>query len=308
MRTVTLPVEGLNFATCARGIEKRLGALAAVSAADASYVTQTVTVTYDERQIAEDALRDLVTDCGFACGGPLTAMDRPQASVQASRGTNPSAEESMPEMRHEHPTVTEPAEADHDAMAHTDMGAHGGMHDMSDPAMAKAMEADMRQRFFIALVLTIPIILYSPLGVHVLHIQMPSFGVNPNWILLILTTPVVWYCGWTFHAGAYRALRNRALDMNVLVSLGVLVAYLFSVFATLFAPTVETSFDAAAMLVTFVLFGHWMEMRSRRGSSDALNALLRLAPTQANLIGPDAQIISVPVEQVHVGDLLLLRP
>jgi len=317
MRTVTLPVEGLNFATCARSIEKRLGALAAVAEVDASYVTQTVTVTYDEREIGETSLRDLVRDCGFACGGPLTAMDRSQASVQASHGTNPSAEESMPEMRHEHPTVTESAEADHDTMAHADMGAHGthgthgmhgGMHDMSDPAMAKAMEADMRRRFFIALVLTIPIILYSPLGVHVLRIQMPSFGLNPNWILLILTTPVVWYCGWTFHSGAYRALRNRALDMNVLVSLGVLVAYLFSVFATLFAPTVETSFDAAAMLVTFVLFGHWMEMRSRRGSSDALNALLRLAPTQANLIGPDGQITGVPVEQVHVGDLLLLRP
>ena len=316
MRTVTLPVEGLNFATCARSIEKRLGALAAVAEVDASYVTQTVTVTYDERQIGETNLRALVTDCGFACGGPLTAMGRSQAPAQASHGTNPTAEVSTPEMRHEHPTEIEPAEADHDTMVHTDMGAHGtphggmhgGMHDMSDPAMAKAMEADMRRRFFIALVLTIPIILYSPLGVHVLRIQMPSFGINPNWILLILTTPVVWYCGWTFHSGAYRALRNRALDMNVLVSLGVLVAYLFSVFATLFAPTVETSFDAAAMLVTFVLFGHWMEMRSRRGSSDALNALLRLAPTQANLIGPDGQITSVPVEQVHVGDLLLLRP
>src|SRR2546428_12325935 len=96
--------------------------------------------------------------------------------------------------------------------------------------------------------------------------------------------------------------------MNVLVSLGVLVAYLFSVFATLFAPQVDTSYDAAAMLVTFVLFGHWMEMRSRRGSSDALNALLRLAPSQANVIRPNGEIETVPVEQVQVGDLLLLRP
>src|SRR5947209_7357497 len=88
----------------------------------------------------------------------------------------------------------------------------------------------------------------------------------------------------------------------------LLVAYLFSVFATLFAPQVDTSYDAAAMLVTFVLFGHWMEMRSRRGSSDALNALLRLAPSQANVIRPNGEIETVPVEQVQVGDLLLLRP
>jgi Cu2+-exporting ATPase len=96
--------------------------------------------------------------------------------------------------------------------------------------------------------------------------------------------------------------------MNVLVSLGVLVAYLFSVFATIFAPQVETSYDAAAMLVTFVLFGHWMEMRSRRGSSDALGALLRLAPAQANVIAADGQVHTIPVEQVQVGNLLQLRP
>src|SRR5207244_10724232 len=96
--------------------------------------------------------------------------------------------------------------------------------------------------------------------------------------------------------------------MNVLVSLGVLVAYFFSVYVTFFAPQVETSYDAAAMLVTFVLFGHWMEMRSRRGSSDALNALLRLAPSQANVIRPDGEVRTVPVEQVQVGELLMPRP
>jgi Cu2+-exporting ATPase len=182
-------------------------------------------------------------------------------------------------------------------------------HDMSDPAMAAAMEADMRRRFWVALVLTIPIVLYSPLAVTLFHLRLATpFGVSPNWVMLVLATPVVWWCGWIFHNGAWRALRNRSLDMNVLVSLGVLVAYLFSAFATLVAPGVETSFDAAAMLVTFVLFGHWMEMRSRRGSSDALNALLRLAPAQANLIGPDGQPRTVPVEDVRVGDLLLLRP
>jgi P-type Cu2+ transporter len=175
--------------------------------------------------------------------------------------------------------------------------------------MARAMEADMRRRFWVALAFTIPIVLYSSLGTEVLRLHLPlPFGLPRNWLLLVLTTPVVWWCGWIFHSGAWRALRNRSLDMNVLVSLGVLVAYLFSAFATIFAPQVETSFDAAAMLVTFVLFGHWMEMRSRRGSSDALNALLKLAPSQANVIDADGAIHTKPVEQVQVGDLLLLRP
>jgi P-type Cu2+ transporter len=361
MKTVILPVHGMNCASCARGIEKRLSALHGVASVDASYVTQTVTVTFDERHISEETLRDLVSDCGFACGEPMAAERMLHAAATAEReremapavperamphdhaamehaghagmaqaAAERSPEPAAPPAHAGHATPAQPAPAahaphaeeqpvNHAAMGHTeaapaetahDAMAHAGMaHDMSDPAMAKAMEVDMRLRFWVALILTIPIVLYSPLAVTLFHLRLPTpFGISPNWVMLVLTTPVVWWCGWVFHSGAWRALRNRSLDMNVLVSLGVLTAYLFSAFATLFAPSVETSFDAAAMLVTFVLFGHWMEMRSRRGSSDALNALLRLAPAQANLIGPDGQPRTVPVEDVRVGDLLLLRP
>ena len=365
MKTITLPVRGMNVASCASGIEKRLDAIQGVAAADASYVTQTVSVTFDERSISEETLRDLLKDCGFACGEPMMAerMLHAAATAERERGMAPSAEHAMPghagmehagmahapterppeapppgavsvERPHEHVAPAQPpaapaAPAEHPAMAHGEMAhgemahgemaraeaahdamAHAGMaHNMSDPAMAAAMEADIRLRFWVALALTVPILLYSPLAVTLLQLRLATpFGVSPNWVMFVLATPVVWWCGWIFHSGAWRALRNRSLDMNVLVSLGVLVAYLFSAFATLFAPGVETSFDAAAMLVTFVLFGHWMEMRSRRGSSDALNALLRLAPAQANLIGPDGQPRTVPVEEVRVGDLLLLRP
>src|SRR5258708_1642080 len=343
MKTMTAPVQGMNFATCATSIEKRLGALPAISEVNASYATQTVTITYDEHRLDEGTLRALVQDCGFACGQPMTAVHLLHAAAEAEREGVPvslgrataddvavvaaparapagaaASAAPMPAQGH--------AVQEHAAHAATDMdmdmdmehgrsaerghGSQGSMiHDMSDPAMAAAMEADMRRRFFVALVLTIPIVLYSSLGTSVFRLHLPTpFGVPANWLLLVLTTPVVWWAGWIFHSGAWRALRNRSLDMNVLVSLGVLVAYLFSAFATLFAPTVETSFDAAAMLVTFVLFGHWMEMRSRRGSSDALNALLRLAPTQAQVISSDGEVRTVPVEDVHVGDLLLLRP
>ena len=304
METVTLPVKGLNFAGCAREIEKHLGKLAPIAQVHASYVSQTVTITYDETRLGEAQLRELVKDCGFACGAPLTRFPGPNGTV--SQRT---------EAAHAHRTMGHPAmedRAEASAPAKMDMGIvdHSMMgHDMSDPAMARAMEADMRNRFFVSLVLTIPVVLYSPLGVNLFKLHLPTpFGISPNWVLLVLATPIVWWGGWIFHSGAWRALRNRTLDMNILVSLGVLVAYFFSVFVTFFAPHIETSYDAAAMLVTFVLFGHWMEMRSRRGSSDALNALLRLAPSQANVIRPNGEVETVPVEQVQVGDLLLLRP
>jgi P-type Cu2+ transporter len=299
MRTVTLPVKGLNFAGCAREIEKHLGKQEPIKQVEASYISQMVTISYDETKLNEAQLRQMVKNCGFACGEPLTTFTGPNTTVPQPT----KAPEAQPVMAH--PAIEHRAHVE--APAKMDMG--GMDHDMSDPAMARAMEADMRNRFFVSLLLTIPVVLYSPLGVNLFKLHLPTpFGISPNWVLLVLATPVVWWGGWIFHSGAWRALRNRTLNMNVLVSLGVLVAYFFSVFATFFAPLVETSYDAAAMLVTFVLFGHWMEMRSRRGSSDALNALLRLAPSQANVIGPDGEVQTVPVEQVQVGDMLLLRP
>jgi Cu2+-exporting ATPase len=315
MKTVTLPVKGLNFAGCAPEIEKQLGKVQEIAQVAASYVSQTVTVTYNERVVSEAQLQHLVTDCGFLCGEPWSEQIHPASVAQAP------AVSVMEYTDGHHPDMAMPQTEV--PPSHTIAGMEHGRveaaptrgdmaymeHDMSNPAMAKAMEAEMRLRFFVSLVLTLPVVLYSPLGMNLFKLHLPTpFGVNPNWVLLVLSTPVVWWGGWIFHAGTWRALRNRTLNMNVLVSLGVLVAYFFSLFATLFAPQVETSYDAAAMLVTFVLFGHWMEMRSRRGSSDALNALLRLVPAQANVIGSDGQVNTVPVEQVQVGDLLLLRP
>src|SRR5438874_1548430 len=304
MKTVTLPVKGLNFAGCAREIEKHLGKLAPIAQVEASYVSQTVTITYDETRLDETQLREMVEDCGFACGDPLTRFTGPGATVsQLTEAARAHRTMVPPATEHRAPAEA-PAKMDMGIVDHSMMG-----HDMRDPAMARAMEADMRTRFFVSLVLTIPVILYSPLGTSLFKLHLPTpFGISPNWVLFVLAIPIIWWGGWIFHSGAWRALRNRTLDMNVLVSLGVLVAYFFSVYVTFFAPQIETSYDAAAMLVTFVLFGHWMEMRSRRGSSDALNALLRLAPSRANLIGQVGEVRTVPVEEVQVGDLLLLRP
>src|SRR4051794_11957323 len=95
------------------------------------------------------------------------------------------------------------------------------------------------------------------------------------------------------------------LNMSVLIATGVLAAYLASVFLTLVGG--ETFFEAAAMLVTFVLFGHWMEMRARRGTNDALRALFDLVPPQATVIR-DGQELSIPSADVVVGDIVLLRP
>lgn len=198
----------------------------------------------------------------------------------------------------------------HDMSAMPARHGRGGSHmdhemAMSDPQMAKAMEADMRRRFFISLALTIPIFLYSPAGEGLLNITLPA-PIPVDWLLLLLATPVVFWTGSIFITGTYYSLKARKLNMAVLIAFGVLATYLSSVFIMLSGGK-ETFYEAGAMLVTFVLFGHWLEMKSRRGTSDALHALFDLMPPQARVIRRGEEL-SIPSAEVVVDDIVVLKP
>ena len=171
--------------------------------------------------------------------------------------------------------------------------------------MARLMELDIRQKFFFALILSAPIILYSPLGKFIFGSQPPA-PIPVPWILFLLTTPVFFYSGWIFLYSSFRALQHRTLNMSVLIAVGITAAYSFSVLLTIL-QSADSYYEATALLVTFVLFGHWMEMRSRRGTTDALQALLQLVPPQAR-IRRDGKEILIPTSQVQVGDIIILKP
>src|SRR5262249_41829290 len=109
-------------------------------------------------------------------------------------------------MGHTMPAVSADEAIDHAAMGHDMWMDHAAMgHDMSDPTMAATMEREMRNKFFIALLLTIPTVLYAPLGIDVFGVRLPTFGLDRNVIMLVLSTPVVFYCGWMFISGAYQS-------------------------------------------------------------------------------------------------------
>ncbi len=177
---------------------------------------------------------------------------------------------------------------------------------MTNPQIAKQMEADMRRRFLVSLILSVPIFLYSPVGMNFFKLNLFS-PIPINWLLFILTTPIVFWTGSIFITGTYYSLKARQLNMAVLIATGVLAAYLFSVLLMFIQPESETFFEAAALLVTFVLFGHWMEMKSRRGTSDALRALFDLVPPKANVIRQGKEININSAEIIH-DDIVVLRP
>ncbi len=179
---------------------------------------------------------------------------------------------------------------------------HGGL---AGREMARLMEIDIRNKFFFALILSLPIIAYSPLGREVLKLSLPAFIPTP-WLLFLLTTPVFFYSGWIFLYSTYKALLAKTLNMAVLIAVGITAAYVFSVILT-FLGSSDSYYEAAALLITFVLFGHWMEMKSRRGTTDALQALFNLVPPQARVIVNGKEKL-IPTSEVKLGDIILLKP
>jgi P-type Cu2+ transporter len=303
VRRGTFELRGVYCLGCAGAVERALKEQPHVTEVQLHWKNDVVQVGYDPSRIGPEDVEQVITQTGCDCK-PMEVEDEHHHEAMAP------PERRMQHLGHGVDTQPISMGTKHDRMQYempatpADHGDHLG-HDMSDPNMAATMERDMRNRFFVALLLTIPIVLYSPLGMNLLGVRLPTFGLGENVIMLLLTTPVVFYCGWIFISGSYHSLRRRTLNMSVLIATGVLAAYLFSVLITFIGG--ETFYEAAAMLVTFVLFGHWMEMRSRRGTNDALRALFDLVPPQATVIR-DGEEMTIPSSEVRLGDFVILRP
>jgi Cu+-exporting ATPase len=176
--------------------------------------------------------------------------------------------------------------------------------------------ADMQRRFWIGLVLALPVLVLE-MGAHVwghfLHAQ------TSNWVQLALATPVVLWAGWPFFVRGWQSLVYRALNMFTLIAIGTGVAWLYSVVATLFPGAfpaafrgpegaVAVYFEAAAVITVLVLLGQVLELRARERTSGAIKALLGLAPKTARRLGAAGEESDVPLEDIQVGDRLRVRP
>ena len=281
--TVVLHVGGLHYATEKAVVETVLGHRPGVMAVDANPVAQTATVTFDPAQTSVEDLRRWVEECGYHCAGQSVPGHVCDPLVDVDHGPHDEAAVQRADEAHGH--------------------GHGGHAGMSMEAMVR----DMRNRFLVALVFTIPIVMWSDVGKSLLGSELATpFGLERDVWELLLSLPVVLYASSIFFTGALVALRARTLDMMVLVAVAIGVGWVYSVAATFFIEG-EVFYEAAAMLASFVLLGHWFEMRARGGANDAIRALLDLAPPMAVVIR-DGEPVEVPTAEVQVGDLLLVRP
>jgi Cu2+-exporting ATPase len=300
--TAVIEVSGVHWASSKAVTEAVLSRRPGVVAVDANPVAQTATVTYDPTRTSVADLAGWVRDCGYHCAGqsvpdhvcdPMAEPAGPAHTGHDGHGGHLPAAVDHPGA---HGGTTQ--RTSQEAMGHG--GHHGGMS-MDD------MVRDMRNRFWVAAVLSVPVLLWSPIGREVFGFTVPApFGLRDDVFSLLLSLPVIFYSAWIFFDGAYRALRARTLDMMVLVAVGVGAGWLYSVGVTLTGGG-DVFYEAATVLTAFVLLGHWFEMRARGGANNALRSLLELAPPKAVVLR-DGQEVEVPTADVQVGDLLLVRP
>lgn len=297
------------------GLRHRPGVLAV----EANPVAQTATVTYDPARTSVTELRTWIRDCGYHCAGrsvpahlcdpvsepspaPTAAAEQPHLQHRGT-ATNiadpavPPREPSAPSQQSPaHAAPASHAETGHEAMSH-------GHASMSMDSMAR----DMRNRFLVALVFSTLVMLWSPMATHMLGLHLPvPFGLRADVWMLLLSLPVIGYSSTVFFTGAIRALRAHTLDMMVLVSVGIGTGWLYSLVVTLTGGG-EVFYEAATMLATFVLLGHWFEMRARSGAGDAVTSLLDLSPPRAVVVR-DGSEVEIPTAEVAVGDVLVVRP
>jgi Cu+-exporting ATPase len=176
---------------------------------------------------------------------------------------------------------------------------------------------DMSRRFWIGLILTIPLFAMTMAEMFGLSLTRWISPRTSGWLQLVLATPVVLWAGWPFFQRGWRSIVNRSLNMFTLIAIGTGAAYFYSLVAVLFPNIFPESFrtdghvaiyfEAAAVIVVLVLLGQVLELRARRRTSGAIRELLSLAPPTA-IVVRDGQEVEVPLEHVHAEEILRVRP
>ncbi len=189
----------------------------------------------------------------------------------------------------------------HDAGNVTAGLSSGGGHDHAQ------MVADYRKRFWVALVLTVPVLALAPMIQGFLGLEELLSFRGDSYVLATLSSIIYFYGGWPFLKGMWREVATRDIAMMTLIGVAISAAYIYSVVVT-FVGSQETFFWELATLIAIMLFGHWIEMKSVMGAGKALEQLARLMPDTAHLLLEDGSVSDVPVSQLKNGDQLLIKP
>ena len=268
----TFDLEGMTCASCAMRIEKGLKKVPGVLDASVNLATEQASVTYDPIRTGIEQMVQKVETVGYKA---IPQAPAPQKTVQ---------------------------EREESAVAGATAAPLSSAFREDEQSRRKQAEITRKRNLLVlGIVLTLPVVILSMFFMN----RFPG----ENLLLLVLTTPVWALVGWEFHRGAIKTLRHGSANMDTLISVGSTAAYVMSVVATFFPQIVGgvTFYDTTALIVTLIFLGKYLEARARGQTNEAIKKLIGLQARTAHVLRT-GQEVELPIEQVQVGDELVVRP
>ena len=309
-------IAGMTCTTCAATIEKGLSETPGVEQANVSFASEKASIEYDPAKVDLAKLKDTISRLGYSvaarksifpvggmtCASCVARVEQALLSVTGviSASVNLSSEKATVEYI-EGTGIADLKRAVKDAGY--ELGSEAEAVEDITVATQREIRAT-RNRFILAVTL----------GFMILALGFGASFAGKLYLLWALATPVQFWAGRQFYRGAWGALRHRTADMNTLIAVGTSAAYFYSVVAVLFpglfvAPGLEPHvyFDTAAIIIGLILLGRFLEARAKGGTSEAIKKLIGMQPKTARVIR-DGSEVEIPVDDVEVGDLILIRP
>jgi len=320
LKHATVGVTGMTCSACSSRVEKVLNKMDGVEA-QVNLTTEKATVDYDPTTTSIHDITDRIEKVGYgiqmekseldvmgmtcaACSSRIEKVLNKQEGIKEATvnlTTENATIEYNPGLIDEKAIIDRIKKLGYDAKIKADK---------QEKQSQKEKELQkMKWKLVISAILSIPL-LVTMLD-HLLGISLPSIFMNP-WFQFALATPIQFIIGWQFYDGAYKNLRNGGANMDVLVALGTSAAYFYSLyegFKTIGNPGYDPHlyFETSAILITLILFGKYLETNAKSRTTAALSELLNLQAKQARVIR-NGQEVMIPVEDVAVGDIMLVKP
>lgn len=321
VKQVTLPITGMTCANCVSTVERNLKKVDGVQSAMVNLSSERATVEFDVNLASLDDLIGRVERAGYGVAtGEADLLIRRMSDdndarriekvleridgvlkVQVSLATERARVEYIP-------TLTSQADLRRAIVA-------AGFETVASGAEAEDVErqareaeiANQRHLLIVGLIFTVPLFLISmSRDLELLPMQW-AHAPWMNWLMLVLATPVQFYVGRQYYIGAYKSLRNKTANMDVLIVMGSSAAYLYSIPVTLGLIEGHVYYETAAVIITLIKLGKYLEAKAKGHTSEAIKKLLSLRPKTARVIRND-QELEIPTDEVIAGDLVIVRP
>jgi len=332
LKKVELPITGISCASCVAKIERGLSKMSGITDAKVNFATEKATITFDPSRVHVGDFVASIKDLGYEAGmEKVTLPIQGMSCASCVKKVEDALNDLEGVVRASVNFATERATVQYIPGA-VSMGdfkkavKEAGYEILEVERVEKedivdrekaAREAEygkLRHKFITGLVLVIPVFLlghWKLLGLSNLHDLSREVGF---YLQLLFQTPIQFWVGWQFYVGAWKTAKHKSTDMNTLIAVGTSAAYLYSVLATFFpwlfaakGLMAEVYFDTAGAIIVLILLGRLLEARAKGQTSEAIKKLIGLQAKTARVVR-DGQEMDIPVEEVQIGDLVVVRP